>query len=77
MERGGPALVSFRVGTGFVQGGANRPAARQALLDTLDKAVECYVGDKSKWAEMQIQAMSARFDWASSARQYIELYRQR
>lgn len=63
--------------TGFVYGGATRPAARQSVLDTLDKALGCYVGDKSKWAEMQLQAMSARFDWVSSARQYIELYRQR
>jgi glycogen synthase len=63
--------------TGFVYGGVNRPAARQAFLNTIDKALDCYVSDKSKWAEMQMQAMSARFDWASSASQYIELYRQR
>jgi len=60
--------------TGFVYSGVNRQAARQALLDTLDKALGCYVNDRKKWAAMQAQAMSARFEWTSSAEKYIELY---
>ena len=63
--------------TGFVYRGENRQAACQALLGTLDKAVGCYVGDRAKWAEMQVQAMSARFEWTSSAEKYIELYTRR
>lgn len=61
--------------TGFVYHGVNRQAARQALLDTLDKALDCYVNDRKKWAEIQVQAMSVRFEWTSSAEKYIELYR--
>jgi starch synthase len=73
---GGLSNTVHDMQTGFVYSGANRPKARQALVDTLDRALDCYVSDKNKWAEMQIRAMSARFDWTSSARQYIELYRQ-
>jgi starch synthase len=60
--------------TGFVYSGINRPAARQAFLHTLDKALDCYVHDRTKWAEMQVQAMSARFEWTTSAQKYIKLY---
>jgi starch synthase len=60
--------------TGFVYRGENRQAACRALLGTLDKALGCYAGDREKWAEMQVQAMSARFEWTSSAKKYIELY---
>ncbi len=61
--------------TGFVYRGSNRPAARQALLDTLDKAMDCYLHDRKQWNSMQEQAMNARFEWTASAKQYIELYR--
>jgi starch synthase len=61
--------------TGFVYSGVNRPAARQAFLDALDKALNCYIHDREKWEEMQIRAMSVRFEWTSSAEKYIELYR--
>jgi starch synthase len=60
--------------TGFVYRGESRQAACRALLDTLDKALGCYTGDREKWADMQVQAMSARFEWAASAKKYIELY---
>jgi starch synthase len=62
---------------GFVYHGANRSAARQALLDTLDKAIDCYSQDRKQWEAMQVQAMDARFEWPTSARKYIELYRKR
>ena len=61
--------------TGFVYHGSNRTDARQALLDTLDKAIECYSHDPKQWDAMQELAMNARFEWTASARQYIELYR--
>jgi starch synthase len=62
--------------TGFVYGGANRTAARQALLAALDRALDCYKNEKGKWREMQEQAMRARFEWTTSARKYVELYAQ-
>ncbi|MBN1954558.1 MAG: glycogen synthase [Anaerolineae bacterium] len=61
--------------TGFAYGGADRPAARQALLHTLDRALDVYC-QPEKWAAMQAAAMQARFEWGDSARQYIRLYRQ-
>jgi len=60
--------------TGFVYRGESRQAACRALLDTLDRALDCYTGDREKWADMQVQAMSARFEWTVSAKKYIELY---
>jgi starch synthase len=60
--------------TGFVYRGVNRQAACQTLLDTLDKALGYYVNERKKWAEMQVQAMGARFEWTSSAEKYIDLY---
>jgi starch synthase len=62
---------------GFVYHGFNRPAARQALLDGLDRAIDCYSQDRKQWEAMQVQAMNARFEWSTSARKYIELYRKR
>ncbi len=61
--------------TGFVYRGESRQAACRALLDTLDRAVSCYSGDREKWAAMQVRAMSTRFEWAEAAQKYIELYR--
>jgi len=60
--------------TGFVYRGESRQAACRALLDTLDRALGCYASDRKKWTDMQVQAMSARFEWAVSAKKYIELY---
>jgi starch synthase len=61
--------------TGFVYSGINRPMARQALLDTLDKALDCYTHDVKKWAGMQENAMRVRFEWTASAEKYQGLYR--
>ncbi|MGE5141140.1 MAG: glycogen synthase [Rudaea sp.] len=60
--------------TGFVYSGEDRRAARQALLDTLDRVRALYRKSKTAWREMQLQAMTARFEWADSAEQYIGLY---
>ncbi|MGB8647859.1 MAG: glycogen/starch synthase [Anaerolineae bacterium] len=61
--------------TGFVYSGDSRPAACQALLDTLDRAVQTFTEDQSHWTAMQEQAMRMRFDWTTAAEQYIELYK--
>jgi starch synthase len=60
---------------GFVYHGSTRPAARQDLLDTLDKAIGCYSHGRKQWDAMQELAMNTRFEWTASAKQYIELYR--
>jgi starch synthase len=61
--------------TGFVYHGADRAAARRALLDRLDAALACYHGDRATWEAMQEQAMRARFEWVVSAQEYIDIYR--
>jgi starch synthase len=61
--------------TGFVYSGINRPLARQALLDSLDKALDCYTHDVKKWTDMQENAMRARFEWTAAAERYKGLYR--
>jgi starch synthase len=71
---GGLSNTVHDMQTGFVYRGENRQAACRALLATLDKALGCYAGDRERWAAMQMQAMSARFEWALSAQKYIELY---
>jgi starch synthase len=61
--------------TGFVYSGINRVMARQALLDSLDKALDCYTHDIKKWTDMQEHAMGERFEWTASAKRYEGLYR--
>jgi starch synthase len=60
--------------TGFVYSGATRHQAKLALLKTLDRAINCYVNRKQYWTKMQQRAMSVRFEWTSSAQEYIKLY---
>jgi starch synthase len=60
--------------TGFVYSGASRPQAIQALLKTLDKALFYYANRKQYWTKMQEQAMRVRFEWTTSAKEYIKLY---
>ncbi len=71
---GGLSNTVHDMQTGFVYRGESRQAACRALLDTLDRALGCYAGDREKWAAMQVQAMNARFEWAAAAKKYIELY---
>ncbi len=60
--------------TGFVYSGATRREAGQAFLQTLTRALDCYANHRPKWTEMQEKAMNARFDWESSAKEYVQLY---
>jgi starch synthase len=71
---GGLSNTVHDMQTGFIYRGESRQAACRALLDTLDRALGCYAGDRETWAAMQVQAMSARFEWTVSAKKYIELY---
>ncbi len=61
--------------TGFVYSGANRPEARQNVLQALDRARGCYLNHKDKWRQMQERAMRTRYEWTAAAEQYIKLYR--
>jgi starch synthase len=73
-DLGGLSDTVQNMRTGFVYRGDNRRATRRALIKTLDKALRCYTADREKWAAMQARAMSARFEWTSAAREYLELY---
>jgi starch synthase len=75
-DLGGLSDTVQNMRTGFVYCGANRPAARRALIRTLDRALRCYANDQDKWTTMQARAMSVRFEWTSAAREYLELYSQ-
>ena len=61
--------------TGFVYAGTDRNAAKLALLETLDRALDHYANHRTQWTAMQKAAMQARFEWTTSARKYVELYR--
>jgi 1,4-alpha-glucan branching enzyme len=46
----------------------------QALMDTIDRALDLYA-DKAQWHRLMRNAMQADFSWDRSARQYLTLYR--
>jgi len=46
----------------------------QACIAALQRAIEAY-GDRNEWRKLQQRAMSTDFSWASSAQQYVKLYR--
>ncbi len=56
-------------GNGFVF----EPYRPQALLETVQKAVEAYRNEK-KWMELMHHAMSCDFSWTVSAKKYARLY---
>jgi starch synthase len=56
--------------TGFVMGAPTAPHLTAACSSALQ-----LFSDKARWMTMQRAAMSTDFSWASSARQYLELYR--
>ncbi|MFQ6114939.1 MAG: glycogen synthase [bacterium] len=60
--------------TGFVYSGTTRHEVKQAFLKKLDEAVNCYLNRKQYWMKMQKQAMAVRFEWKTSAKEYIKLY---
>ena len=60
--------------TGFVFTGETRAQTRQALLATLDTSLHRFTHNRRRWAQMQRQAMQARFDWTASVEQYLSLY---
>jgi starch synthase len=59
------------IATGFVF----ESASREALIDTLRRAVSLY-RQPNRWRMMIQQAMQEDFSWARSAQAYLNLYRQ-
>jgi starch synthase len=45
-----------------------------ALLEAAQRALHCF-RDKSRWRQLQHNAMSQDFSWGRSAQEYLELYR--
>lgn len=66
------AFNQFEVrGTGFTFDKFN-PAA---LMSVIDEALRVYYDYPENWASIQEQAMSQDFSWKSSAREYIDMYK--
>ncbi|MCA9912527.1 MAG: glycosyltransferase, partial [Anaerolineae bacterium] len=59
-------------GTGFVFA----EESQQAVLGTLEWALETYTERPQAWRRMQRRAMLSDFGWDASARQYRQLYQQ-
>jgi starch synthase len=57
--------------TGFVFAGATRAAQAAAFVDCVEKALQLRHDHPDRWQKIRKQAAAQRFDWASSARNYI------
>ena len=61
--------------TGFVFAGGTRAEQSAAFVECVDQALQLRHDHPSRWQRIRKQAAAQRFDWASSARQYIgQLY---
>ncbi len=49
--------------------------APEAMLSALRRAVELYRGDPEAWRRLMVRGMREDHSWASSAREYLKLYR--
>jgi starch synthase len=58
--------------TGFVFAGKTPGDQASAFVDTVSRALQFRHDHPNRWQTMRKQAAAQRFDWASSARQYIE-----
>ena len=61
--------------TGFVFAGRTRAEQAAAFVECVDRALQLRHDHPNRWQRIRKQAAAQRFDWASSARQYIgQLY---
>ena len=61
--------------TGFVFAGRTRAEQSAAFVDRVEQALRLRHDQPNRWQKIREQAAAQRFDWASSARQYIgQLY---
>jgi starch synthase len=58
--------------TGFVFAGGTRAEQAAAFADCVARALELRHDHPNRWQKMRERAAARRFDWASSAKQYIE-----
>ncbi|MDJ0760167.1 MAG: glycogen/starch synthase [Woeseiaceae bacterium] len=58
--------------TGFVFEGMNPPQQAANFVASVGRAMDMRRDHPSSWADLKTRAAACRFDWASSARQYIE-----
>jgi glycogen synthase len=61
--------------SGFVFAGATRGEQAAAFVGCVDRALQLRHNHPNQWQKIRKQAAAQRFDWTSSARQYIgQLY---
>jgi len=61
--------------TGFVFAGRTRAEQSAAFVDCVEQALKLRHDHPNRWQKIRNEAAAQRFDWASSARQYIgQLY---
>ena len=61
--------------TGFVFAGATRGEQAAAFVDCVERALQLRHDHPNQWQKIKERAAAQRFDWVSSARQYIgQLY---
>jgi starch synthase len=61
--------------TGFIFAGSTRAEQAAAFVDRVEQALQLRHDHPNRWQKIRKQAAAQRFDWASSARQYIgQLY---
>ena len=58
--------------TGFVFAGRTPTDQASAFVETVDRALQLRRDHPNRWQKIGKQAAAQRFDWASSAHQYIE-----
>ena len=58
--------------TGFVFAGETPTEQAQAFVETVDAALVLRHDHPNRWQRIREQAAAQRFDWGSTARQYIE-----
>ena len=65
-----PWYPSTRQGTGFLFD----QLSSQALLGTLDFALDCYQ-DREGWRQLMLNGMAKDYSWEVQAQEYVDLYR--
>ena len=60
-----------QTGTGFSFTNYNA----HELLNTINYAKQVFCEQKKSWEDMMVRAMNQNYSWASSAKQYEDLYR--
>jgi starch synthase len=65
-----PATLAAGTATGF----AFVPYAEQALIETIERAVDCYRNQPMTWLQIQRRGMQQDWSWQRSAAEYEKIY---